>query len=400
MKKFNLLFFLILSANIVSQEQQWYPGEMYLATANVNPSSQTLIFSIEAQSTVWAGSNSPRSYWISTDYNSSNFIPQANNEWPPQIWRGWDFVTDITNNPPYPIPIYAYGLYKVTTDHSDEFIYLDFRDDRYGYYSSPVNGHWIDLWIKYDASANKFFYSSSGSAYQDFIAISKAEYTPIWEMKQKGQPQTGLFPNFWENCLALINDGNNHPRLIWGPYPDDNFFAQYYKIYKKKGSSAFSVVHTTSNLNWIDASEIMIFGPPQSNEGICYYKISAVGVQRGSSVETGVTNTVDTRVQGSNQEKVSSDNWESKSKKFTLSQNYPNPFNPSTKIKYSIAENSFVSLKIYDILGNEVVELVNEYKSMGEYQIEFNAAELPSGIYLYTLVSGNYISTKKLILLK
>ncbi|HSW56635.1 MAG TPA: PQQ-binding-like beta-propeller repeat protein [Ignavibacteriaceae bacterium] len=85
---------------------------------------------------------------------------------------------------------------------------------------------------------------------------------------------------------------------------------------------------------------------------------------------------------------------------FILEQNYPNPFNPSTKIDYSIAENSFVSLKVYDILGNEVAELVNEYKSLGEYQIEFNAAELPSGIYLYTLVSGNYISTKKLILLK
>jgi len=64
MKKFNLLFFLILATNIVAQEQPWYPGEMYLATANVNPPSQELIFSIEAQSTVWAGSNSPRSYWI------------------------------------------------------------------------------------------------------------------------------------------------------------------------------------------------------------------------------------------------------------------------------------------------------------------------------------------------
>lgn len=400
MKKFNLLFFLILSTNIVAQEQSWYPGEMYLATANVNPPSQELIFSIEAQSTVWAGSNSPRSYWISTDYNISNFIPHANNEWPPQSWRGWDFVTDITNNPPYPIPIYAYGLYKITTNHSDEFFYLDFRDDRYGYYLSPINGHWIDLWIKYDAFTQEFSYSSSGSAYQDFIAMSKAEYLPIWEMKEKGNPHTSLFPNFWENCLTLIPDIDNHPMLVWGSYPDDNFSVQYYKIYKKKGSSNFTVAHTTSYLNWIDTSEIMIFGAPQSNEGICYYKITAVGVQRETSVETGVTNTVDTRVQGSNQEKLSSDILESESKKFVLVQNYPNPFNPSTKIEYSIAENSFVSLKVYDILGNEVAELVNEYKSMGEYQIEFNAAELPSGIYFYTLVSGNYISTKKLILLK
>ena len=85
---------------------------------------------------------------------------------------------------------------------------------------------------------------------------------------------------------------------------------------------------------------------------------------------------------------------------YYLAQNYPNPFNPSTTIKYVLPEKNFVSLKVYDILGREVKILVNEIKEAGTYSIEFNASKLPSGIYFYTLISGNFITTKKLILLK
>jgi hypothetical protein len=85
---------------------------------------------------------------------------------------------------------------------------------------------------------------------------------------------------------------------------------------------------------------------------------------------------------------------------YTLSQNYPNPFNPSTTIRYEIPEHSSVTIKVYDILSNEIATLVNEEKTVGEYEIEFNAANLPSGIYFYTLSAGNYFSTKKMILLK
>jgi hypothetical protein len=85
---------------------------------------------------------------------------------------------------------------------------------------------------------------------------------------------------------------------------------------------------------------------------------------------------------------------------FLLGQNYPNPFNPSTKIKYFIPEMSEVTFKIYDVLGNEIATLVNEEKPTGEYEIEFNATGLPSGIYFYKLVAGEYTQTRKMILLK
>ena len=86
--------------------------------------------------------------------------------------------------------------------------------------------------------------------------------------------------------------------------------------------------------------------------------------------------------------------------KFSLSQNYPNPFNPSTKIKYSIPTSAFTTLKVYDILGNEVKTLVNGQMQAGSHEIEFNASTLSSGVYFYKLQSDGLIQTKKMVILK
>ncbi len=85
---------------------------------------------------------------------------------------------------------------------------------------------------------------------------------------------------------------------------------------------------------------------------------------------------------------------------FVLYQNYPNPFNPGTIIKYAIDSKQYANLKVYDVLGNEVVTLVNEVKEAGIYEVEFNASNLPSGVYMYKLESGSYVQTKKMLLLK
>ncbi|NWF90887.1 MAG: T9SS type A sorting domain-containing protein [Ignavibacteriaceae bacterium] len=104
---------------------------------------------------------------------------------------------------------------------------------------------------------------------------------------------------------------------------------------------------------------------------------------------------------------------------FELSQNYPNPFNPTTKIKFSVPNvilrqaqddndgtlslsesDQMITLKVYDILGNEVATLVDEYKEAGTYEVEFNANKLSSGTYFYRLTAGDFTETKKLILLK
>ncbi len=85
---------------------------------------------------------------------------------------------------------------------------------------------------------------------------------------------------------------------------------------------------------------------------------------------------------------------------FYLNQNFPNPFNPSTVISFSVPVKSYTSLKIYDVLGNQVATLVNEEKSAGSYEVDFNASGLTSGIYLYKLQVGGFVKTKKMILLK
>ncbi|MBI5402782.1 MAG: T9SS type A sorting domain-containing protein [Ignavibacteriae bacterium] len=86
--------------------------------------------------------------------------------------------------------------------------------------------------------------------------------------------------------------------------------------------------------------------------------------------------------------------------KFELFQNYPNPFNPTTNIKYQISSTGFVSLKIYDLLGKEVVTLVNEKQESGEYEVIFNGSGLSSGVYFYRLSSGDFSDVRKMILMK
>jgi hypothetical protein len=91
---------------------------------------------------------------------------------------------------------------------------------------------------------------------------------------------------------------------------------------------------------------------------------------------------------------------------FVLEQNYPNPFNPTTKISWQSPVSSWQTLKIYDVLGNEIATLVDEYREAGKYEVEFNTVEtrhassLPSGVYFYQIKSGEYNALKKFILIK
>jgi len=85
---------------------------------------------------------------------------------------------------------------------------------------------------------------------------------------------------------------------------------------------------------------------------------------------------------------------------YNLYQNYPNPFNPSTRIKFQIPSRTLVSLKIFDVLGNEVGVLVNREMETGSYEVEFDASEIPSGIYFYRLQTESFVETKKMVLMK
>ncbi len=85
---------------------------------------------------------------------------------------------------------------------------------------------------------------------------------------------------------------------------------------------------------------------------------------------------------------------------FSLEQNYPNPFNPSTTIRFSVPKEEFVTLKVYNTLGQEVRTLINDVRHAGEYEVVFDAAGLPSGVYMYKLSAGSFLDTKKMVLMK
>lgn len=86
--------------------------------------------------------------------------------------------------------------------------------------------------------------------------------------------------------------------------------------------------------------------------------------------------------------------------KYKLSQNYPNPFNPATKISFSIPKQGFVNMKVYDILGKEVMTLVNEIKQAGSYDVNFNGSNFASGVYFYRIESDNFVDIKRMMLIK
>ena len=191
--------------------------------------------------------------------------------------------------------------------------------------------------------------------------------------------------------VFIPSQTGNHPRLVWGPYPESVDIANY-RVYRKINSGNFNLIYTTANENifeYVDEEYSISNGVGQT----LYYYVRAV---YSTEQISDPTNTVST--QAVSQEKQNTLN--SKQTGYLLQQNYPNPFNPSTTISYSIKEEGLVTLKVYNILGQEVATLVNENKPDGLYEAEFDASQLPSGMYIYKLQAGFFSDVKKMLLTK
>lgn len=125
-------------------------------------------------------------------------------------------------------------------------------------------------------------------------------------------------------------------------------------------------------------------------------KISSIGYKNGSAIFNSLENKKIKLFAFANTRNLP----EQLPSNYNLLQCYPNPFNPSTNIKYAIKNDGIVSLKVYNAIGEEIRTLINEFKVAGNYNIEFNAGNLPSGVYIYKLQAGDFVSSKKMILLK
>src|SRR5690606_35176106 len=206
-----------------------------------------------------------------------------------------------------------------------------------------------------------------------------------------------------QNPLAptglVISSQNYHPRLDWNANAEPD--ANLYRVEKYVGPDLGWVqIAQTANRYYVDLTESYCSAPPpqQCKAGHwVYYRIKAVDVQ---SLVSNPSGSVGTYVLGGAPYKIGSGNSDDVVYNYELSQNYPNPFNPTTSINYQIKEKGFVSLKVFDMLGKEVANLVSETQDEGQYSVTFNANNLPSGVYVYSLKVNDFVQNNKMTLLK
>ncbi|PKL89543.1 MAG: hypothetical protein CVV23_04835 [Ignavibacteriae bacterium HGW-Ignavibacteriae-2] len=168
----------------------------------------------------------------------------------------------------------------------------------------------------------------------------------------------------------------------------------YYIIERNDGYTTWEQIFTTTSVSYID-NEVDI---NSVFEDVIQYRVKA---RINSTTTSGNTNVawIDNAVL--NKEKqLNSQNLLTSKNNSILFETYPNPFNPSTNISYSIRANNFVSLKVYDSIGKEVAELVNEIQGAGNYTIPFDGRNLSSGVYYYVLSTPNYWKVKKMLLIR
>jgi hypothetical protein len=191
---------------------------------------------------------------------------------------------------------------------------------------------------------------------------------------------------------------NNHPLLTWAANIEPDF--NQYKIYKKTTvQGSWQYLAATSSTSYLDVTETYLTGGAQAFQHYIDYRITAVDNQ---SLESVPSEKVTARVAGAPLDKSFGDviTENIKPTEYSLTQNYPNPFNPVTQINYQVKAEGFVELKVYDILGNEITALVNEVKSEGYYSVQFDASNLPSGVYIYSLRVNDFIQNRKMTLMK
>jgi hypothetical protein len=395
-----ILFAFVFLQLVYSQDIE--DKQMMIGIKNVDPEDE-VDHTVEAVGTYWELDESTWS--ISTDPlgETSTISTTGNSTFTPpselRLWPGWNFIWLETKTPN---KTWATGFYKVTNDFNDSYFYLDGRDNRYAQNISPYGGP--DFFVHLDAGASNERYHYKNTLSTTFwTEIDNLEIIRIWDIKEFDPPSTNSLPDFWDNALLSIDDVNDHPRIAWGPYPDAVFGNIIgYRIYRCANhvpgqSGTFSLFDTVDEdeFEYIDATSTV----GNDHKANSYYIKCIYEDHRESIYETSATNTVEIRLEIPAKRSAQS-NYGEEGINYVLEQNYPNPFNPATMIHFSINNKSFATLKIYDILGKEVVVLINNIVEAGNHSIEFNAMDLPSGIYLYQLIAGEKSLTKKMILLR
>ena len=409
--KINIFLFLIIlfSKILFAQEKGWWPVEIFMLTQGLDGDS--VRYELEASGTVW-DSLSSSSHSITTSYDEALYplvdsLPEPNlpPDWYYQDVWGFNRVGSSFSG----YPTYGYGLYKVSVTPGNAYFYLDYRDTEVGKYqqvSAPA-----DIWIMYNDTLGvgdngKFFYRSTGTTNLDtsnWTGINNGDYIEFWKIKNQSNPEISDFVSYWSNALCLIEQ-DGHPLLVWGPHPTiENI--EHYNLYRKKSTEQnFSEIYQTEDDDttyFLDEDIDILTGPYQQNEISAEYYVTASYHYAEELNETNPTNTVEVeRAEGEPLKKLNGNQTQHSLKTVEVFRIYPNPFNPKTNIEYTIFEESFVKVDIYNVLGVKVLTLGNEYKFPGTYKLVFDGTKFSSGIYYCRINIGSFNTIKKVVLIK
>ena len=378
-----ILIILFSFYNLPAQDEETLAGELSIWIEN-NNQLKLVSMTLELVSPAcW-----DKDHFITGLFNGGTVGDYINNGW-------LEFVCCWETQPEDYYRTFGLGLYKITAkvDGSEKaHFFIDYRTSHLPYASGL---QLIDVRLKFNVMNNCFTltYPSIGN-------VVNGSYYAIWDLKSLVQLQTEDLENYWDNCLAVFNNGDDHPKFVWGSYP--GISNNYYKIYKMKESPIFVLYDSTTSTTYLDVNEEILTGLPHANEGYIFYKVTSVGYPTDNPLippyESGYSNTIDIRSLMPPLEKQGINSICKND--YNLLQNYPNPFNPSTTITFNIPQSENVTIRVFDILGNAVAELINEQKEAGTYTIKFDATNLASGIYFYQIQAGKYSETRKLILQK
>jgi hypothetical protein len=275
--------------------------------------------------------------------------------------------------------------------------------------------------IAYTGPSPNPTYYIAGIHWGDAEGWSTSSYAP-------GTPsdiELGNFDNYHFNSTVAGNLYTTRNALTnISNWTGGNSYAGYQELTGNIGDNALPVELTTFNgqilnnvvlLNWETSTEVRNYGfdVEKSNDGINFSTLGFVqgnGNSNSTKYYSFEDNSPETGINYYRLKQIDTDGSFEYSKiisanlniptEFTLSQNYPNPFNPATTIDFTLPSNTFVSLKVYDLLGNQTALLINEQKEAGSYSLQFDGTNLASGNYIYVINAGGKVITKKMTLLK
>jgi len=375
----SLVTFFLLCNISLAQEGAEINGELIIYFIN-GPENYNRTLKIQAFGTVW-----DQFHNVTTNYQGGTKTITENT---PSNRHQSDL--DWSNNENY--PVLSLGLYEISIwggSSKHAWFFIDYRTSHLPEAAGLPHG--IDVVLYYDVTNQSFEFIQPNLG-----VLNNGDYYPIWEIKELVELETDALQNYWGNALTIIPQYNIYeeyyePLLIWGPY--NGFQPQGYKVYWRYNSSgSYYLLQTVSSGTYQYLHQSVPIGKGGS---YLEYKIQAYNNQSTSSF---------TNIASINSSQIFMDKKPNKDEikiyEFSLSQNYPNPFNPSTVISWHSPIDNLVTLKVFDILGCEVITLVDKFISAGTHSIEFDGTNLPNGIYFYRIKIGNYIETRKLILQK